>query len=97
MVFDSQLLAEVSKCIVVKLFAIVRDKDSGVTEAPDDAFPDEASDILLRNGGLGFWLDPLGEVVDLHDEELELSHCRGERFYYVKPSLSKWPGSTHWG
>ena len=30
MVFDSQLLAEVSKCIVVKLFAIVRDEDSRI-------------------------------------------------------------------
>ena len=97
MVFDPQLLVEVSKCIVVKLFAIVRDKDSRDTEAPDDAFPNEASNILLRNGGLGFWLDPLSEVVDPHDEELKLSCCRGEGSHYVKPSLSERLRSTHWG
>lgn len=97
MVFDPQLLAEVSECIVVELFAIFRDEDSGDTEVANDALPNEASDILLGNGGLGFCLDPLSEVVDPHDEEIELSHCRGERFHYVKPPLSEWLGSAHWG
>ena len=95
MVFDSQLLAEVFECIVVELFAIVRDEDSRDTKAANDAFPDEALDILLRISGQGFCFDSLSEVVDPHDEELELLHCHGEGSHYVKPLLSEWSGSAH--
>ena len=95
MVFDSYLLAEVFECVIVKLFAIVRDEDSGDTEVADDAFPDGVSNFLLCSGGQGFYLNPFNEVVDPYDEELELSHCHGERSHYVKPSLSEWPGSGH--
>ena len=50
MVFDPQLLAKVSKCIVVELFAIVRDEDPRNLELADDALPDEAMDIFLHDG-----------------------------------------------
>ena len=40
MVFYSQLIAKVFKCIVVKLFAIVRDKDPRDPKLANDALPD---------------------------------------------------------
>ena len=49
MVFDSQLIAKVSKRIVVELFAIVRDMDPKDPKSANDAFPDKATDILHRD------------------------------------------------
>jgi len=66
-------------------------------EAVNNVLLDEASDILLRDSGQGFCLDPFSEVIDSYDEELKLPHCYGERFHYVKPLLGEWPGSVHWG
>ena len=97
MVFDSQLLAELLECVVVKLFSIVEDKDSGDAKAANNVLPEEASNILLNDSGQGFCLDPFSEVVDSYNEELKLPHCYGEGSHYVKPPLSKWLGSVHWG
>lgn len=41
MVFDSQLLVEISECIVVKLLSINRDEDSRDSEATNDVLPDK--------------------------------------------------------
>ena len=97
MVFDYQLLAEVFECVVVELFPIVRDEDSRDTEAANDVFPDEALDILLSDSGQGFCLDPLSEIVNPYNDELELPYCHGEGSYYVEPPLSEWPWTIHWG
>ena len=97
MVFDSQLLAEVSKCVVVKLLPIVRDENSRDTEAANKAFSEEALDILLCDSGQGFCVVPFSEVVNPYDKELELSYCCEEGSHYIKPLLSKWPRSAHWG
>ena len=51
MVFYPQLLAEISECVVVELYPIVRDKDSGNFEVADDVLLDEASDVFLGNHG----------------------------------------------
>ena len=50
-VFYPQLLAEISECVVVELYPIVRDKDSGNSEVADDVLLDEASDVVLGNHG----------------------------------------------
>ena len=50
MVLVPQLLAKVSECIVVKLFAIVRDEDPRNPESVDDALLDEVTNIFLRDG-----------------------------------------------
>ena len=49
-VFYSQLLAEVSKCIIIELLSIVKDEDPRNFELVDDALPNEVMDIILRNG-----------------------------------------------
>ena len=62
-----------------------------------DAFPNEVSDAFLNDGGQGFCLDPFSEVINSYNKELELSYCYGEGSHYVKPLLSEWPWSIHWG
>lgn len=49
MVLDPQLLTKVSKCVVVKLFTIVRDKDPRDHESINDALPNKATGILLES------------------------------------------------
>ena len=51
MVLDPQLLAEVSKCVIIKLLSIVRDEDPRDSETANDPFPDKAPDVLLCNSG----------------------------------------------
>ena len=91
MVFYPQLIAKVSKCIVVELFAIVRDKDLRDPKLADDALLDEVTDILLRNGCQWFCFYPFSEVVDPHNKELELSHCHRKKSNDVQSPLSKRP------
>ena len=93
--FWFQLLAKVLDYVVVELFPIVRDEDSRDTEAANDAFPNEALDIILSDSDPRFCLNPLSETVIPYNEELELPYCYRERSHYVKPSLSEWPWSIH--
>ena len=51
MVFDSQLLVEISECIVVKLLSINRDEDSRDSEATNDVLPDKVLDFFLSDNG----------------------------------------------
>ena len=83
------MLAKISECVIVELLSIVRDENPGDLEAANDTFPDEASDIFLRDSGQWFFLDPFGEVVDPYDKELELSYRHGEGSYYVQPPLGE--------
>ena len=55
-----------------------------------NVLPDEVSDILLGDSGQGFYLDS-------YDKELELPDYYREMSNYVKPLLSEWPRSIHWG
>ena len=70
------MLVEVPECFVVELFPIVRDEDYRHTKAANDTFLDEASNVLLNDGGQRFYLDPFREIVDPYNEELELLHCQ---------------------
>ena len=97
MVFDSQLLADIPECIIVKLLSIIKDEDSKDSEVANDAFPDEVLDIFLSDSSQGFYLNPFSEVVNPYDEELELLYRHKEGSHYVEPPLSKWPGSIHRG
>ena len=51
MFLDPQLLAEVSKCVIIKLLSIVRDEDPRDSKVANDAFLDKALDVLLCNSG----------------------------------------------
>lgn len=51
MVFYSQLLVEISECIVVKLLSINRDEDSRDSEATNDVLPDKVLDFFLSDNG----------------------------------------------
>ena len=59
-----QLITKVSKCIIVELFSIVRDKDPRDPKPTYDTFLEEAMDILLRDGCQWFCFYPFGEVVN---------------------------------
>jgi len=47
-------------------------------ESADNALPHEVLYVFCRDGGKGFSLDPFGEVVDSHQQELGLPFPRGE-------------------
>lgn len=96
-VLDPQLLTEISEYIVVELLSIIRDEDPGDFEAAHDAFPNEAPNILFYDSGQRFYLDLLGEVVNPYNKKLELLYFHGEVSHYIKPLLSEWAKSVHWG
>ena len=50
-VLDPQLLTKISECIIIELLSIIRDEDSRDAEVANNAFLDEASDILLYDSG----------------------------------------------
>jgi len=62
-------------------------------ESADNAPPYEVLHIFCRDGSEGFGLDPFGEVVDSHQEELGLPFPRGERTDNVHPPNGERP----WG
>ena len=72
MVFNSQLLADIPECIIVKLLSIIKDEDSKDSEVANDAFPDEVLDIFSCDNGQWFGLDSFGEVVNPYNEKLEM-------------------------
>ena len=95
MVLDSQLLAEIFKCFVIKLLSTIKDKDFRDPKATDNAFPDKASDVLLGDGVQGFHFKLFGEVIDSYDKELELSCCHRKGSYDVESSLGEGPWGIH--
>ena len=95
MVFDPQLIAKVFERIVVELFAIIRNEDLRDPRSVDDALLDEVIDILLHDGCQWFSFYPFGEVVNLHNKELELSHCHRKRSHDVQSPLSERPWGIH--
>ena len=95
MVSNPQVLAKISKCVIVELLSIVRDKDPRDSEAANDASPDEVSNIFLCDSGQWFCLNPFGEVVNPYDEELELSYGDGEGPNYVQSPLGERPRGVH--
>ena len=48
MVFDSQLLVEIPKCVVMEMFSIIIDEDSKDSKAANDAFLDEVSNVFSQ-------------------------------------------------
>ena len=67
MVFDSQLIAKVFECIIVKQFTIVRDEDPRDPKLVNDALPDEAINILLCDDCQWLCFYPFDEIVDPHN------------------------------
>jgi len=51
MILDPQLLAKISKCIIVELLSIVRDKNPRDSKAANDAFLEKAPKIILHDSG----------------------------------------------
>ena len=84
-VLDSQLLAEVSEGVVVKLLAIVGDEDPGNSKAANDVLPNEVSDIFLCDSSQRFHLNPFSKVVDPNNKELELPYNGRKQSHYVNP------------
>ena len=57
MIPDPQLLVEISKHVVIELLSIIREEDSRDAKAANDTFPNETTNILLRDNSQGFGLD----------------------------------------
>ena len=88
-------MAEISEYVIVKLLSIVRDKDHGDSEATNDAFPDETSEILLHDSGQWFCLNSFSEVVNPYNEKLKLPYDDGKGPNYVQSPLDERPGGAH--
>jgi len=73
------LLAKVSECIIVELFAIVRGEDPRNLESADDILLDEATDIFLCDACQWYCFYLFGEVFNPNNKELELSHCHQKK------------------
>ena len=86
-------MVEILECIIVKLLSIIKNEDPRDSKAANDAFPDKAQDILLRDSGQWFYLNPFGEVVDPYDEELTLLYGNGKGSYYVQSPLGERSGA----
>ena len=93
MVLDTQLLAKIFECFVIKLLSTIGDKDFRDPKAIDNAFPVKVLDVLLNDGGQGFRFNPFDKVIDSHDKELELSYCHRNGSYDVESLL----GEGLWG
>ena len=74
MIFYPQLRAKILEGVVVELFLVVWDQDPRDPIPADDVPLDEVSHVLLHNGGQGFSLYPLCEIVYAYYKELQLSH-----------------------
>ena len=94
-VLDPQLLAKISECFIIKLLSTIKDKDFRDPKATDNAFPDEASYVLLGDRVQRFCFNLFGEVIVSHEKELELPYCRRKGSYDVESSLGEGPGGVH--
>ena len=63
-ILDSQLTIEIFKFVVIKLLSRFRDDDPWNFEPTNDFFLDEALDFCLCDPGKGFFLNPLGKVIN---------------------------------
>ena len=94
-VFDSQLWAKIPEGVVVKLFLVIKDQDSRDPILADDVPLNEASHILLYDGGQGFNFYPFGEIVYADYKELQLSYCYREWAHDIQFLLSERPWGRH--
>ena len=76
----------------VELSSIIADDDLGIAKVIDDGSPDELLDDLLGYLGSGFSFNPLGEVVDDHQDKLLLTLSLRERAEYIHPPPSEGEG-----
>lgn len=74
---DLQVRAQLTELLPFKLFSIVSDNHFGYSEVAHDVFLEEGYHFLLRNGGEGFCLDPLDEIVNGYHRKLVLPPAQG--------------------
>jgi len=60
---DFQVAVEFGEAFVYELAAVISYDGVGDTVTADDALPDETLHLIGSDGGKGFRLDPLGEVI----------------------------------
>ena len=89
MILNPQLLPKIFECIIVKLLSIIKDDDPRDFEVANDAPPDEASNIFLYDSGQWFCLNPFGEVVDPHDENLSCHTAMGKGLTMSNPHWAR--------
>jgi len=75
----TQIAKIVSVPIGIELPAVIKDDSTGDAEGSDDVLPNEPSYFGGGDGGDGFGLYPLGEVVYRYKEILSLHRSLGER------------------
>ena len=89
-----ELLAQGSDHIVVKVCTVVSDDPLGDTIPANKVLLDEAGNNILCDGCEGSCFDPLGEVVNGHqDEAVSIGCCRIDLSNHVDSPHREWPRS----
>ena len=89
-----ELLAQSGDHSIVQIRTIVSDDLVGDTIPTYEVLLDEAGNHILCNAGEGSCFDPLGKVVNGHqDEAVSIGCCRLDLSNHVDSPHSEWPRS----
>ena len=89
-----ELLAQSSDHNVVQICIVVNDDPVRDTIPAYEVLLDEAGNHILCNGGEGSFFDPLGKVINGHqDETVSIVCCRLDLSNHVDSPHREWPRS----
>ena len=91
-----ELLAQSGDHSIVKVCTVISDNPFGDTVPAYKVLLDEADNHILCNGGEGSCFDPLGKVINSHqDEVMSIGFRRLDLSNHVNAPHHKLPGSSH--
>ena len=94
MMLNFELLAQGGDHSVVQVCTVVSNDPIGDTISENKVLLNEAGNNILCNGGEGICFDPLGEVINGHqDEAISIGCCRLDLSNHVDSPHSEWLGS----
>ena len=76
MMLNLELLAQSGDHSIVQICSVVSDDPVGDTIPAYEVLLDEAGNHILCNGGEGSCFDPLGKVINGHQDEMVSIGCR---------------------
>ena len=89
-----ELFAQSGDHSVVQVCTIIRNDSVRNTVPANEVLLDEASNHILCNGGEGSCFDPLGQVINGHqDETVSIGYSRLDLSNHVDSPHCEWPRS----
>ena len=91
---NMELLAQSCDHSIFKVCTVISDDPFGDTIPANKVLPDEAGNNILSNGCEGSCFDPLGEIVNGHQNEaVSIGCCRLDLSNHIDSPHSEWPRS----